>query len=235
VRPLVLALALLAAVAAIGAAEQPVSHRPDRSVSLPPDQVKDTFFGYFLGILFSGMELEMDNGQMREVLSEFKTSFNLPFDLITRVWQTRDPVTGAQRVGLEFRQAQSIPVPFSLLFYHPGSIVVERALSWQVSRSSSEDPGPPPRMSPVYDLALVQGSLLADIDGWLETLFSSFLEDTWIRHVFIFTWRGDWMAYLQGTGRRTGRTLGAYFNFTHNRIVFPVPADLDRAARGFPR
>jgi len=39
-----------------------------------------------------------------------------------------------------------------------------------------------------FDLALAHGTILVDIDDWLEALFSARLEDSWIRHIVFFRW-----------------------------------------------
>jgi hypothetical protein len=226
---LVLAAAVLPAEQAL-AAHPPL---PGREVSLLPTEVRDTFFAYVLGIIKSGIDIDIDNIEMREVLSEFKSTLSVPFDLIARVTQSADPKTGQRRIGLEFQRNVSIPIPFALLFYHPGSIVSDQDLSFDVRRTTYTDPASPAVPAPVFDLSLSQGAVLVDIDAWLEVLLRAYLEDTWIRHLVFFTWRGDWIGLLQGTGRRTGREMRAYFNFTRNTIVFPTPAGLDRAARGF--
>jgi hypothetical protein len=223
---------LLAAGAPVFAQETevPASERPGREVSLPPDEVKDTFFAYVLGIITAAHEVNVDNAQMREILTEFKSTLALPFDLIDRVTQHLDEETGARTIGLEFTRDVSIPIPFALLFYHPGSIVADRDLVWKVSRSIF-DAGDAEGPVPVFDLALWRGSVQVDIDDWLEALFSAYLEDTWIHHIIFFRWKGDWVGLLEGAGRRTGRILRAYFDFTKNSIMFPPPVDLEKAGR----
>jgi hypothetical protein len=225
------AILLLALAPALCAGEELPVRRPGREVSLSPSAVKDTFFAYFLGIITAGVDIDIDNGQMREILTEFKSHPDLPFDLIARVWQATDAGSGARRIGLDFTRDVDIPVPFSLLFYHPGSIVADRSLVFEVDRSSYADPSAPSVPAPVLDLRLAEGAILADIDDWLEVVFSAYLEDAWIHHVVFFTWNGEWIGLLEGTGTRTVRDLRAYFNFTRNRIVFPVPIALDRAGR----
>ncbi len=126
---------------------------PGREVSFPASQVKDTFFAYVLGVIASGMPVDMDNASMRTVLVEFKSALNLPFDLITHVTQGPDPASGEQSLTLEFQHEVSIPVPFALLWYHPGSIVVSRTLAFDVRRSTWTDPltggsRPSPSISP---------------------------------------------------------------------------------------
>jgi hypothetical protein len=207
----------------------PPLERPGREISLPSTEVKDTFFAYVLGIIVAGVEVDVNNAQMREILTEFKSSLSLPFDLIDRVTQHAE--AGEKAIGLAFLRDVSIPIPFSLLFYHPGSITATRDLLFQVSRSTMSDPADAGIMVPVFDLALESGTVLVDIDNWLEALLSAYLEDTLVKHIVFFKTKGDWIGMLEGTGRRTGKVLRAYFNFTRNAIVFPTPAALDRAGR----
>jgi len=215
------------------AQEQGTSLRPGREVSLPSTEVKDTFFAYILGIISSGAEMEIDNEDMRAILVEFKSTMDVPFDLISRVFQHEDPDTAERRIGLEFQRAVVIPIPFSLLFYHPGSITSTKLLSFDVRRSAWTETGSTGEPRTVFDLVLAEGSILVDIDDWLEALLSAYLEDTWIRHIVLFKWHGDWLGMLEGTGRSTGRVMRAYFDFTKNSIMFPVPDPLDRAGRFF--
>jgi hypothetical protein len=224
------ALALLAA----GAPAQEAMP-PGREVSLPPSQAKDTFFAYALGIIGSGAELEIDTEQMRTMFVEFTTALGVPFDLISRFSQHADPETDERRITLEFARDVVIPVPFSLLWYHPGSIIAARRVGFDVRRSSRPDPGEgadaAPPVEPVYDLAIADGSILVDIDDWLEVLFSASLEDAWIRNIVFFKWHRHWIGLLAGTGRSTQRVLRAYFDFTRNEILFPAPQSLDSAGR----
>jgi hypothetical protein len=225
------ALAFLAVCAS--AQDRETALPPGREVSLPPSEVKDTFFAYALGIIGSGAEFEIDNEQMRGIFVEFTTALGVPFDLISRFSQHTDPQSAECRITLEFARNVVIPVPFSLLFYHPGSISATRRVGFDVHRSTATDPGEgadaPPL--PVYDLSLSDGSIFVDIDDWLEALFSASLEDAWIRHFVFFRWHRDWVGMLAGSGHTTRRVLRAYFDFTRNTIVFPVPKSLDSEGR----
>jgi hypothetical protein len=208
----------------------PATERPGREVSLPPDEVKDTFFAYVLGIITSGREVDVDNAHMREILTEFKSTLHVPFDLIDRVTQHTDPETGACTIGVEFTRDVVIPIPFALLFYHPGTIEADKDLVWQVSRAVFNS-GTGEGLVPVFDLSLWRGGVQVNIDDWLEALFSASLEDTWIHHIIFFRWNGDWIGLLEGAGRRMGRVLRAYFDFTKNTILFPTPQDLEKVGR----
>ena len=84
---------------------------------------------------------------------------------------------------------------------------------------------------PVFSLALSEGTIFINIDDWLESLFSEQLEDAWITDVVFFRWRGDWVGMLVGRGDRTRRVRSAYFDFTRDTIVFPVPSSLSSIGR----
>jgi hypothetical protein len=211
--------------------EQGTAAPPGREVSLPASEVKDTFFAYFLGIIQNGVDIEIDNEEMRAILVEFKSTIAVPFDLISRVTQHADPDTGERSVALVFQHDVVIPIPFSILFYHPGRITSTRLLSFDVRRSSWSDPGSSAEPGEALDLVLAQGSLLVEIDGWLKALFSAYLEDTLIQHIVFFRWHGDWTGMLEGTGQSTARAMRAYFDFRKNSIIFPVPDPLNRAGR----
>ncbi|MGO9307459.1 MAG: hypothetical protein ACLQDL_00375 [Spirochaetia bacterium] len=199
---------------------------PGREVSFPASEVKDTFFAYFLGIIRAGAEMDIDNEQMRAILVEFKSTLNVPFDLIAGVSQHEDPASSRREIAVAFRRDVIIPIPFAILWYHPGRITSTRTLSFDVHRSFWADPAAPNKPGEVFDLVLARGSVLVQIDGWVKAVLSGHLEDTWIRHVVFFRWYGHWIGMLAGTGRETGKMVRAYFDFTKNEILFPAPDPL---------
>jgi hypothetical protein len=165
---------------------------------------------------------------------EFKSTLNVPFDLIARFAQRVDPATGGQRIELDFTREMVIPVPFSILFYHPGSISLTRVLVFDVTRStlSGEDAGgDDTTVGPVFFLSLSQGRISVDLDAWLKALFSAHLDDAWVTSIAVFTWHGDRVGMLEGTGRSTGRVMRTYFDFTKNVVLFPTPDSLKSVGR----
>jgi hypothetical protein len=197
------------------------------------EQVKDAFFSYLIGIVEHGVDVDIDNDELRDVLTEFRTTFDVPFDLISRVTQHTDPMTRDRTVGIEFGKSVRIPIPFSFLFYHPGAILSDPSLIFRVTRGLYTQAGPGGVSARVCKLTLVRGRLLIDVDHWLEVLFRAHLEDASVKSIVLFTWDGEWLGLLQGTGSRTGRVFRSYFNFTRNSILYPVPAEIERAGRSF--
>ena len=55
---------------------------------------------------------DVDNGQMREILPDFRSLLNVPFDLISRFALYADPATGVQRAEIDFQKDVVVPVPF---------------------------------------------------------------------------------------------------------------------------
>jgi hypothetical protein len=204
---------------------------PGREISLPPDQVKDSFFAYAIGILVSGLEVEMSNQDLRDILTEFKTYVNLPFDLIQTVRQGRDPITGEMEFSIFFNASVKIPIPFAFLGYHPGSILATQELRFIESRpdlSISPDPSP---ASPIYVLRLTTGLAMVDVDDWLIFLLPRIVDDLYVDLFAIFRYKGTWYCLLSGMGKR-GEQIREYFDFTRNRIVFPIPKDLEEIGAG---
>jgi hypothetical protein len=224
--------ALLLAGACINGFPQAAAGRPGREIALQPREVKDSFFAYVIGIIRAGIDIDIDAAGMREVLTEFRTSLDLPFDLIERVWQRSAADGEGGALGLEFLGHTAIPIPFSLLGYHPGSIRASRSLRFRQIRFTDDGGGQPGGGAPVFRLALESGALVVDMDQWLDDLFGDSIDDLPVRNLVFFTWRGEWVGLLHGTGYK-GQALRAFFNFRRNRIIFPIPAELDRWGRAF--
>jgi hypothetical protein len=195
--------------------------------------VRDTFFAYALGIVMTGLEVDIDNAQMRDILTEFQTKLKLPFDLVTRVIQQDQADTGARTISLIFNGDVAIPIPYSFLGYHPGMLRSTEVLNFRVTRTSYIDPRNPLVYTPVYELTLTDGSVLLDIDDWLVYLLNRVIDKLQIRHIVFFSYEGKWIGLVEGRGRLFGRDMRVYFDFTHNKIIYPVPDELDLMGHGF--
>jgi len=227
---LLLALLLCAGVAPLMPAQSEdaaPSRRPGREVSLPPNEVRDTFFAYVLGIVLRGVEVDIDNAEMRAILTEFKSKLDVPFDLVTRVIQRNDDDSGDRTISLFFNGSVDIPIPFSLLGYHPGILRSTEEVSFRVNRSLYTDPRNPTVSTLVYDLALSGGKVLVDVDDWICYLLGNLFDKIEVRHIVFFNYEGKWIGLLEGRGKTWGKNMREYFDFTHNGIIFPVPIRLD--------
>jgi hypothetical protein len=119
-----------------------------------------------------------------------------------------------------------IPVPFALLWYHPGRIRSTTYVRFsELSAPSVRFDGP--AFGPLYAFRLVEGAVSIDIDEWLDVLLGEIADDLDVRILAIVRWRGSWRCLLGGTGRRDRRIIAA-FDLARNWIVFPVPRELIR-------
>jgi hypothetical protein len=205
--------------------------RPGRQISL--SKVKDTFFSYVLGIVLTGIDVNIDNAQMRDILTEFQSKLKFPFDLVTRVVQRNDPDDEHRVISLIFNGNVVIPIPFSFLGYHPGTLRSTERLNFRVIRTAYTDPQEPGVYTPVYDLTLADGKVLIDIDDWLVYLLSNVLDKLEVRHIVFFNYRGAWIGLVEGEGKVFKRDMREYFDFTNNKIIYPIPEKLDAMGRAF--
>ncbi len=224
-------LFFLAGTAAFSEPSAPL--RPGREISLPSNQVKDTFFAYVLGIILTGTDVDIDNAGMRSILTEFQTKLKFPFDLVSRVIQHSEQDSGERSISLVFSSDVAIPIPYSFLGYHPGMLRSTQTLTFSVRRSSYTDPRDPSVYTPVYALSLDDGTVVIDIDDWLVYLLSNVVDKLSVHHIVFFSYRGEWIGLVEGRGKVFNRTMREYFSFTNNRIIFPVPASLDALGEGF--
>jgi len=205
--------------------------RPGRQVSL--SHVKDTFFAYVLGIVMTGLDVDIDNPHMRAILTEFQTKLKFPFDFVRRVVQSNDLDRGSREITLTFKGDIAIPIPYSFLGYHPGTLRSTERLNFRVLRSSYVDPQDPNTYTPVYDLTLANGRVLIDIDDWLVYVLSNLLDKLDVRHIVFFCYEGKWVGLVEGRGRVFSKEMREYFDFTNNRIIYPVSDRLDAIGLSF--
>jgi hypothetical protein len=219
----VLVLAL-AAAADLSAADSPLP--PGRELIRPASEVKDTFFAWLVGVVDAGRDAELDNAALRDVLTEFRSSIALPFDRISLVRHKAPRPDGYGGLGILFDGDIDIPVPFSLLWYHPGSLRSTQVIRFDERRFSSLPTASSPA-EPVYSFRLVEGAMVIDIDTWVDVLLGRIADDLTIRIVALARWRGAWRCLLGGTGREDRRIIAA-FDLARNTITFPVPHELTR-------
>ena len=217
------AVFLAAALAVSSGAQSP----PGRELILPPSEVKDTFFAWLVGVVDAGRDASIDNAGLREVLTEFRSSIALPFDRISLVRHEAPGPDLRGRLDIEFDGDIDVPVPFSLLWYHPGSLRSTPVVRFEERRFSSLPTAGGPAAEPVYSFRLVEGGMVIDIDRWVDVLLGNIADDLTIRIVAIARWRGAWRCLLGGTGREDRRIIAA-FDLARNTITFPVPHELTR-------
>jgi hypothetical protein len=221
-----LAAAPMVAETAAGPPSGPSIVLPGRELILPPTEVRDTFFAWLVGVVDAGRDATIDNAGLRDILTEFASSIALPFDRIVEVRHRAPSEGGPGILTIDFDGEIDIPVPFSVLWYHPGSLGSTRTLRFDERRFPSVAAGRD-AASPVYAFHLVEGAMTIDVDAWLDVLLGNVVDDLSVRLVAIARWHGSWRCLLGGTGRENRRIIAA-FDLARNTITFPVPKELVR-------
>jgi hypothetical protein len=139
------------------------------------------------------------------------------------VWQRREPTpdSTAFRVETVFLRPIDVPVPYEVLGYHPGSF---RASGRLVFREV------PVGESRLY--LLEEGRLEIDIDGWLDALAGSHLDDTDIRALALHRANGRWYGLALGVNPK-GEPRSGTLDFADDRILYPTPEEFRATARAY--
>lgn len=189
--------------------------------------VRDSFLGYFVGLLDADAVGFADAAYLHEVLPEFKSFYSLAFEDLLRVSRVQEE--GGAIVAVHFRSALSLPIPFRVLWDTPGTIRATETVELRERRlarwTSPEDGGPTVLLAPLYVYDVVAGRFSIDFDLWLDLLLGAAVDDIDITRILLFLNDGTWYAALMGTGY-DGQLVIGYFDFRENRILVPVPRRL---------
>jgi hypothetical protein len=200
---------------------------PGREAAKPLSEVRDSFLGYFVGLVDSNALGFADSGYLHEVLPEFTAFLSLPFEDILRV--SRRQGEDGILVSVDFRSEVRIPIPFRVLWDTPGAISAGRFIAYRETRLQevvlSEDGSGQVLLSPVYVFDRVAGDFFIDFDPWIDVLLGRAVDDVHITRVLLFRYGKTWYGGLMGKGYEDQLVVG-YFDLTSNRILVPVPRRL---------
>lgn len=199
---------------------------PGDEVILPEDVVKDRFFAYLIGLAEADSYGKLLNEDIGTALGEFPGKTEVPFELITEIERRRGEPGEPGVVSISFLGGLKTPVPYSILGYHPGSVVADTVVSfceyylprksiWVAENSRVE-------LTRVHVFGAYEGWAVVDIDGWVDKLLGGYLDDTWLIVMALFKYEGDWHGIAAGYGPG-GEGRSGVLNFKTNNILFPTP------------
>jgi len=232
VKLLTLLLALLSICSANARADSP----PRRETALPEEEVKDFFFGYFIGLLAADANAVLTADDLRSLAPEYDADPNFPFHRIAKV--QRKPTMGSDHaeIRIDFTEEMEFDLPFDILGYRPGSISLSQTLRLRETRfpplQVNRETRNQARLDLLWVLELRQGNVFFDFDGWLDTLAAGLIDDMCVRRLYVFRFDGSWYGVLEGVGHR-GRIITGTYDFQQNRIVVPPPKELRHFSDNF--
>jgi len=196
---------------------------------------KDPVFGVLIGLLESGTYGTLTLDRLERELGKDVSRSRLPYKKLREL--RREPAAGGARVTLRFDAALAMPIPYSILGYHPGKIGASVSCAfreWNLGSVGVAHAGKAGAetllLEDVHAFALERGRLLVDIDWWLDALMGAALDDTEVEAVVVLRRKGRWTGLALGHSRKGENRSGA-FDFSDDRIVFPVSPEIKTISR----
>jgi hypothetical protein len=207
---------------------EPLQELPD---PLPfASAVKDPVFAILLGLLDADRYGRLSREHLGREMGRLGTTTRLPYEKVARVSRRSLEPGRVSEITLEFLGPVKVPVPYSILGYHPGHVLASptcRLREWKLGALALGPLGE--RFDDVRLLAVEEGELDVDIDGLVDLLAGSALDDS----------RLTGLAVLRHLGRRLGVAFGynpdgraryGVFDFAADKVLIPVP----KALKGVP-
>ncbi len=199
--------------------------------------VRDGVFAYLAGLLEQNTVGITTGAQLRRILAAGGRKSRIPCACIASLQRVPGQVPAEAWVRAIFTAPLDVPVPYSILGYHPGSVRSSREVTvheWHLPRAELTDPGTGRSGTfMVEDLTVwgvIDGEVLVDIDGWLDALMAGSLDDTYVVALALFRFRGQPYAMALGYNRQ-GEPRSGSLQLTEDEICFPSPPELKAIAR----
>jgi hypothetical protein len=207
---------------------------------LPLDpQVKDPVFSVLVGLIRSNLYGSLTQQRLQRAVSGQRGQSRLPYRHLRELRRVAGPA-GTAQVTLVLDGDLKLPVPYTILWYHPGRFLTSETCFFRewilgpmtvpVAAAREGQPATTVELQDVHLFALDHGRIAVDVDAWLDRLMGSALDDTVVTGILLFRRSGRWLAVAVGYNN-DGKGRTGTFDFAEDRIVFPVPADMKAVAR----
>lgn len=203
--------------------------------------VNDPVFSILTRLVTSGTYGTITQERLQQEVARMGGKSRLPYESVVSI--TREPVNPGWTaiIRLEFKAPIDLPVPYSILGYHPGSFTASQHCvfrEWEIGKvrlSESEQKGDHTEthtidLEDVHLFASVEGEVKIDIDAWIDALLGDAIDDTDITALMLGRWQGEWYGVAMGYGNdRSGRS--GILSLRQDKILFPTPDGLRGVGR----
>lgn len=210
----------------------------ERPLNLPlPEEgaIKDPVFAVLVGLLVQNKTGCLGPEEIQKQLGPRIQMTHLPYQLLRRIERTRTP-GGEANDRIEFDCDLDLPIPYRIIFLHPGRIrgpafldMREAFQSEETIRFEADGVDRTIELRDVTVFALTNGVILIDFDGWLDHLTGSLLDDTVISGLAVFRYDGRWWGMGLGHNTDGDRRFGV-FDLTRDEVIVRATHDLRRIA-----
>jgi hypothetical protein len=191
--------------------------------------VKDPVFSILVGMVRTDTQGVLTRDHLERELERRKARTKLPYRSLRELTRIAPAPGQAPHVEARFVGPLELNIPYHILWYHPGDVRTTeqcRFREWSLGDLRIAVPGKPDGVlfEDVRLFGLADGRVEVDIDGWLDRVMGSNLDDTNVTGFALFRRAGRAYGLAIGYNReRQGRT--GLFDFSEDRIVFPAPTE----------
>jgi hypothetical protein len=126
-----------------------------------------------------------------------------------------------------------LPVPYEILNYHPGRVRISEVVlleEWKLGRVRLDGgaDAPPIVLEDVVVWGIRRGRIEMDVDGWLDSMLGSKLDDMRLGGFASFRYQGERIGLALGYGPDGLGRSGA-LDFRGDKVLFPAPPALKRS------
>ncbi len=264
----IISIVLLLNVPEIGSGAPPVArpdsaafrHVPDvgRAGDLVPSRavlaaaVKEPFFAMVLGFVAADSLGTWTAADVTDFAADWGRPSDFPLDALVSFSREAIPAAEAahhedlvsdRRLVIRLRNARfSFSMPYSIMGYHPGSLVLASPLvfdEWHLGdraiRITSGDATRHSVLRAITVFQVTRGFLVLDVDAWLDALLGDVADDAWTLG-FAVAWYGDRLLGIGNSAGRNGRRIFGELDFQTDEIANhgqPAAAGLSRATRSW--
>lgn len=210
--------------------------------ALPPvlptaSGVQDPVFAILLALIEGDLCGTISADRMRREIAETGRSSRIPVEYLKEVRRSVFEGSPHAEVVLISKDDINVPIPYRVLVYHPGSMRASRVLEldeWSLGTVRIKGPRRkdgtriPVVLEDVRLWGIRRGSVMLDVDGWLDKVMGSRLDDTRMVGFALFRYGGQRLGMAMGYNPE-GKGRSGTFHFERDSILFPNPPQL-RAA-----
>lgn len=204
-----------------------------RFVELDPN-VRDPALAFLVGLLKDDV---LDTLRGEDILRNARrpgASSVIPVKLLERMGRGASQGGAERVVTLWLKRDSKVPAPYSLLGYHPGSVLVPRLVvlhEWRCGHVVISERGKGSfALEDCYLWAVEEGVISIDIDAVVDRVLGGAVDDMTVRSLALFMFNGVRYAMAMGYNKNGQGRSGA-LNLVKNELEFPSPWQLRSAGK----
>lgn len=200
----------------------------------PASDVLDPVLSFLVGLLRDDILDTLEGDEIRRVTTRSKRSTLIPLKLLDRMGRGEGLMPDTRVVSFWLARDGEVPAPYSLLGYHPGSVLIDRRvelMEWYVGRVViTEGSKGSFALDSCYVWAVHEGRVGIDIDAFIDRLLGGAVDDMTVNSLALFTLKGVRYAMAMGYNRKGQGRSGA-LNLRKDEIEFPSAWQLRSAGK----